>query len=68
MNVNRSSYLYAMQEKVGVGRDGENLLPMLCFNCETFSTFSATLTGELEFYQTAPLDEDICIAAKARVS
>ncbi len=66
MNVNRSSYLYAMQEKVGVGRDGEDLFPMLCFNCETFSTFSATSTGEFEFYQTAPLDEDICIAAKAR--
>ena len=63
--------LYAVQMPLGVGKDHEDIFPLICMDCETYASFSLTADGLVELYDFALLTSDIhllvmCLEPKAK--
>mgnify|MGYP001500954786 CR=1 FL=1 len=58
------SFFYMVERVIGYGNDDENLFALVCFNYEQYSPFSFTVSGDIDYYRTEPLDAEVCVAAK----
>jgi len=60
--------LYAVQVPLGVGKDHEDIFPLICMDCETYASFSLTADGLVELYDFALLTPDIHLAALSQAN